>query len=1340
MPEPAAVCRGPIGWLRLISLLRKLSSRLSLQLGTFGLVAFVCLLLIGSEGLRIWDARSNALSDRVHDTANLARAVAQHAEDTVRTAATLLNGLVERLEQDGTQPTALERIHRLLQTETASLPLLAGLFVVDESGAPLVNSLPVLLRSNFAERDYFRYHRDRTDAGIFIGAPIRGQASGQWVIPVSRRFNHSDGSFAGVILASINIDYFQKFYDTFDIGTGGAIVLASADGTLLARRPFDEAALGTSFAATQFFRAYLPKSAVGTLESQSSMDGVTRLGSYRRVEGFPLVVAVGLPREAILAAWRTDAWRDAIGLAVVVSVLLALGLRLTWQIGLRTQLRESQARLQSILDNAPVAISLKDRQHRYVLFNRQYQRWFGVTPEQQLGKALAEVGTDPQFTALMEAMEDRVFSTGVAEALEVREPDIGTAPEWTLITKFPVRGPDGEVLGIGTVNVDVSESRAAEDARRESEERYRLLAQNATDVITLRDLDTGRRTYVSPALQSVLGYEPEEHAAANPIDLIHPEDRADYIALRGTMGPENQAATAIYRFRHKDGRYIWVENRLRYVPGDPPHMLSILRDISQRKQAEQALRESEERFRFLVESVHDYGIYMLDAAGRVKSWNSGAERIKGYHADEILGQDFSIFYTEADRAAAVPARNLGITLHTGTYIGEGWRVRKDGTRFWAGVVLSAVRNPAGELLGFSKIAHDLTERTIEEEQRQLIIEAAPNGMLIINEEGIIKLANSTIERMFGYGRGELAGRPIGLLVPEGQLASNEVLRKVFAADKTASSQIISQLDLTGRRADGSEIPIEAELSPVQTPRGRIIIATVIDVTARRAAEKALQDAKDAAEEANQAKSRFLASMSHEIRTPMNGIIGFADLLLDGPLTPEQREQATLLKQSGRSLLAIINDILDLSKIEAGKLEVERIAMRPAEVAEAALAIVKVDAAGKNLELRIDQAAGLPAWIEGDPTRLRQILLNLLSNAVKFTAEGSITLSVSRVTADGAERLRFAVADTGMGIPRERQHLLFQNFSQVDRSINRRYGGTGLGLVICKRLAEAMGGSIGVESEPGRGSTFWFTIPLAETAPAAATTHAAPTGTKRAARVLIVDDVKVNQLIVDAFLKAAGHKTTVVDNGAEAVEAVQAQDYDLVLMDMEMPVMDGIAATQTIRRLGDRVRDIPIVALTANAMAEEIARARQAGMNDHLAKPVDRDVLLAMVAKWSGEAAALKSGTAPRATVRVVDDEVLAGLERLLGKSTLTQLVSSFRQVLEKSLGVMTSATDHARVAAEAHALVSYCGNLGCLELLSWSRRLMEAIREGSADLTELFAGFSAAANRARAAMDERFPP
>ncbi len=383
-----------------------------------------------------------------------------------------------------------------------------------------------------------------------------------------------------------------------------------------------------------------------------------------------------------------------------------------------------------------------------------------------------------------------------------------------------------------------------------------------------------------------------------------------------------------------------------------------------------------------------------------------------------------------------------------------------------------------------------------------------------------------------------------------------------------------------------------------------------------------------AERANRTKSDFLASMSHEIRTPMNGILGFAQLLRDSNLPPPQQRHATHILDAGASLLAIINDILDVSKIEAGKLELENIRFSPTAVIDGAISIIRTQAAEKNLAVTVDIGADVPAYFLGDPTRLRQILLNLLSNAIKFTDKGGIGVTVTRQTGGVyGSLLRFEVYDTGMGIAEEKQKSLFENFTQVDNTIARRFGGTGLGLAISKRLAEAMGGKIGVVSIPRQGSTFWFTVDLPETdAPDnTAAAETSPTASRKA-RILVAEDVPMNQTIIEAMLKAAGHDVTLANNGREAIEAFRQGSFDLVFMDMSMPEMDGLSATRAIRKLGGQGQTVPIVALTANAMADEIAACRAAGMNDHLSKPITREALLRVVAAWSDRT------TAPAPTI------------------------------------------------------------------------------------------------------------
>ncbi|MBV8651021.1 MAG: PAS domain S-box protein, partial [Alphaproteobacteria bacterium] len=747
---------------------------------------------------------------------------------------------------------------------------------------------------------------------------------------------------------------------------------------------------------------------------------------------------------------------------------------------------------------------------------------------------------------------------------------------------------------------------------------YRLLADNATDVIGRLSLD-GIRRYVSPASRQCLGYEPEELVGGSPTDLVLPEYRPILEAALADLRAGADSRTVALRSRCKDGRVIWQEISFRLVRDPqsqaPVEIVSVSRDVTQRRAVQEALTESQARLQSILDNA-PVGITLKDRD----------------HRFIVMNRQYQTWF------GVTEAQQLSRTL-----------------------------------------------RDVGTDERLAVL------------------------------MGEIEDR----VLATGEVEVHEVKEPY---DRPAPTwTLVTKFPVRG--ADGS-------ITGIGT--------VTTDISERRAAEVALRQAKDAAEAADRAKSAFLANVSHEIRTPMNGIIGFTELLLGSKLTEEQRDRLGLIKDAGQSLLAILNDVLDMSKIEAGKLELERLPMSPVQVTDGAISIVRADARAKGLALRTELAPDIPNWIVGDPTRLRQILLNLLSNAVKFTASGGITVALS--PEPDAERLRFAVTDTGIGIAAEQQHLLFQNFSQLDRSITRRFGGTGLGLAICKRLAEAMGGTVGVVSEPGRGSTFWFTIALVPAPPPSSAEEGPMAGAGAGARVLVAEDIDMNQLVIEGLLSAGGHRATLVNDGAAAVEAVRQTGYDLILMDMEMPVMDGLSAAVAIRALGGHGRDVPIIALTANAMPDEIARCRAAGMSDHLAKPIDRAALLAMVEKWRGRADPHAPDPEQPAAVPVLDDSRLDELEQVLGKVKVAALAASFRARLGESMKVITPMTDRERLGWETHNLLSYAGNLGCEALTGCGRSLMDALKAGRDDLAPLIAAIAAAAEHALAAMNERYPP
>lgn len=662
--------------------------------------------------------------------------------------------------------------------------------------------------------------------------------------------------------------------------------------------------------------------------------------------------------------------------------------------------------------------------------------------------------------------------------------------------------------------------------------------------------------------------------------------------------------------------------------------------------AQESLGKSEEKFRHLVNAVKDYAIFMLDVGGHITTWNPGAERITGYKEEEVLGKHISMFFAKEDIGRRTAHEELAEAKNSGRYETEVQQTRKDGSRYWASIVLTPLYGSDGVVSGYSKVVRDITEvkkaeqrlrqlneeleervrartealahrekqlRTITDASPILIAEIDSNEKFLFANEAFCNYFNSPSDDIIQKTLVEVVGR-------DRRKEAEDLIQRVFAGEQVSYERKSRRSDELSYLAS-TLIP---EFDQNHKVTGFIYIGT--DVTKYKEIQSELEKAKVAAESANATKSAFLANMSHEIRTPLGAILGFSELLASNEMSPSERvNSAEVIKRNGRLLSNIINDILDLSKVEAGKLQVEKIEVPFSDVMKEIGSVLSLEAAEKGIELKVISEGAIPEQIKTDPLRLRQIIFNIVGNAIKFTSHGSVTVKVTLMPMDGTTKLAFVVKDTGEGIHPEQASHLFMPFTQADVSTTRRFGGTGLGLVLSKKLANALGGDVVLtESTPGKGSTFTITIDpgvsekvLFESSIAKKETVEFPMQPGRtdlhSLNVLIVDDSMDNLALIRKILILAGARVDIASTGKEGIEKALRGNFDLVLMDLQMPEMDGYEANRKLREAGYKK---PIIALTAHAMKEERLRTLRSGFDDHLTKPIDQGALIKTLATYT----------------------------------------------------------------------------------------------------------------------------
>jgi PAS domain S-box-containing protein len=667
-------------------------------------------------------------------------------------------------------------------------------------------------------------------------------------------------------------------------------------------------------------------------------------------------------------------------------------------------------------------------------------------------------------------------------------------------------------------------------------------------------------------------------------------------------------------------------------------------DLDSSKRGTETLRQSEERFRLLVDSVRDYAIFMLDPSGYVLTWNAGAERFKGYRADEIIGSHFSRFYPPEALARGLPDHELEVAERVGSFEDEGWRVRKDGTLFWANVVITAMRDTTGALIGYSKVTRDLSQRRSHEEAlrqseerfRLLVDGVADYAIFMLDVNGNVATWNVGAQRIKGYTAEEIVGRHFSTFYPQDVRDSGWPDHELQQASEKGSF-----VDTGWRlRKDGTMLWANVTITALSDAHGRLLGYAKLtrDLSESKRVEaielaseerehllEAERSARMAAQRATRVKDEFMATLSHELRTPLSAILGWTQILLKGHATGliDQQRAIEVIDRNARAQVQLIDDLLDLSRIMSGKIRLDLQQVSIAEIVQRAIDSALPTAAAKDIRVRslIDP---LRTLVSADGGRLQQVVWNLLTNAIKFTPKGGqVQVLLQRVNS----HIELSVADTGIGIPESFLPQVFDRFSQRDSSTTRAHGGLGLGLAISKQLVELHGGSIRAASPgEGQGTTFFVELPVslvqleegrAHPSVELETTEIMTLPNLDGVHVFAIDDEPDARELLQRVLEGQGAVVTLFKSANEALTALKASRPTVIVSDVGMPGMDGYQMMRALRAGEARDSRIPALALTAFARAEDRKRSLLAGFQAHLAKPFDVGELVLLVADLVG---------------------------------------------------------------------------------------------------------------------------